>query len=113
LCRNRKRFKLRFITLKDYGTLSPYDAIIYDKRNYFTLLFDMLIKDHTLFNLFFSYSIMEPLGIRILKFYLEMIIIFALSAFFFSDEYIDMRAELPETDRVNIFNKIRILQYLL
>ena len=76
------------------------------------LLFDMLLKDHTLFSLIFSNSIIEPISIRILKFYLELIIVFALSAFFFSDDYIDKRAGLSAHERVNIYYKYRIHQFL-
>ncbi len=94
--------KLKFITSKDYDQLKPYDAIVYDKRSFFALFFNFLIKDNSLFNLFFSNSIINPLWHRLVKFYLDLIIVFSFSAFFFSDFYIDERAELPEKERVKI-----------
>jgi len=64
----------------------------------------MLVSDHPLFNIFFSVSIMEPLWLRVGKFYLDLMLIFALSAFFFSDDYIDARAGLSEEQRVSLFS---------
>lgn len=45
---------------------------------------------------------MDPLWLRAVKFYLDLILTFTLSAFFFSDEYIDARAALSEEERVII-----------
>jgi len=97
------KFHLRFITAKDYDVLNPYEAIELDKRDFFSLLFDMLKNDHPLFNIFFNVSVIQPLWLRVVKFYLDLILIFTLSAFFFSDDYIDSRASLSEEDRVNSF----------
>ncbi len=86
--------------MKDYEHLNPYDAIEYDKRTFLELLFDYLKKDNVLINLFFYTSLMEPLWIRILLFYFNLNLTFASSAFFFSDDFIDLRASLPEKERV-------------
>ncbi len=96
-------FKIKFITIKDYDELNPYDAILYDKRSFFQLFYDRLKKDHVLFNLFFYDSIMDPLCIRIVMFYLSFSITFMLNAFFFSDDYIDARSQVPLKESVNTF----------
>jgi len=96
---------MKIIALKDYAELNPYEAMIYDKRGFFTLLFDILKEENVIFNLLYHYSIMEPLSIRLVLFYLSMILNFFLNAFFFSDDYIDARAEMPPTESViHIYN---------
>jgi len=77
--------------------------MIYDKRSFFTLFFDKLKEENILFNLFFYNSILEPLWIRLLLFYFNLNLMFASSAFFFSDDYIDARASLTEEERVFLF----------
>ena len=93
-------FRLKFITLRDYDELNPYEAIKYDKRSFSVLLFDHLLNDNVLFNLLFYNSVLEPLWIRIIMFYFNLSLMFAASAFFFSDNFIDARASLSEQQRV-------------
>jgi len=93
-------FKMKFITLKDYDKLNPYDAIKYDKRSFLTLFWDHLRNDNVLFNLFFYRSVVDPLWIRMILFYFNLCLMYAASAFFFSDDYIDARSSLSEEERV-------------
>ena len=102
-------FKLKFITNKDYESLDPYDCIKYDKRGFFAIFWVYLKSDNALINLFFHYSILEPFWIKVIMFYFNLSLLYTTSAFFFSDDYIDARAELPEEDRVIII----ILKYNL
>ena len=99
-------FKLKFITNKDYEELTPIEAIKYDKRGFWKLLFYFLKTNHALFYLFFHHSLMEPLWIKSVMFFFQITLMLSTSAFFFSDDYIDARAELPEEDRVKsiLFN---------
>jgi len=92
--------KIKFFTNKDYEILNPYDAIIYDKRNFFELLFTFLIEENVLINLLFCESILEPLWLRLVFFYFDLSINFAMSALFFSDDYIDERSTVPADLRV-------------
>jgi len=101
--------KVKFFTRKDYDELNPYEAIKYDKRNFFILLHDKMIDDHPLYNLIFCDSIIEPLWFRMLCFFNELNINFFMSALFYSDDEIDKRAEIPAEIRVRFFYyKIRI-----
>lgn len=102
-------FKLKFITLKDYDELNPYEAIKYDKRSFLTLFWDHLKNENALFNLLFYNSVVDPLWIRIIFFYFSLSLLFASSAFFFSDDYIDARASLPEEQRVTLFSLLKNL----
>ena len=97
--------KIKFYSRKDYDILSPYEAIKYDKRPFFILLHDKLIDDHPIYNLFFYQSVMEPLWFRMLCFFTDININFLMSALFFSDDYIDARAELPKELRVILYLK--------
>lgn len=60
-------------------------------------------ENHTLYNLFFVQSVIEPLSKRFLQFLIEVNINFLMSALFFSDDYIDQRATQPAHIRVKIF----------
>jgi hypothetical protein len=93
-------FRLKFITLKDYDELNPYEAIKYDKRSFLILFFNNLTNENVMFNLLFYNSVLEPLWIRIIMFYFNLSLMFAASAFFFSDDFIDARASLSEEERV-------------
>ena len=75
---NKLVFKLKFITLKDYDELNPYDAIIYDKRSFLTLFWDKLKEENILINLMFHSSILEPLWIRWVLFYFNLSLIFLI-----------------------------------
>lgn len=96
-------FKIKFITIKDYDQLNPYEAVLYDKRGFFEMFYHKLKQEHAIFNLLFYESVMEPLWLRLTYFYFYLSLIFCLNAFFFNDEYIDARAELPKSVRVSIF----------
>jgi len=91
---------LKFITLKDYNELNPYEAIKYDKRSFLILFFNNLTNENVMFNLLFYNSLLEPLWIRIIMFYFNLSLMFAASAFFFSDDFIDARSSLSEKERV-------------
>jgi len=101
-------FNLRFITNRDYDELNPIEAIKYDRRGFFKILWAFLKRDNILFNLFFNYSLMEPMWKKMVVFYLDLSLMLSTSAFFFSDDYIDARAGYPEEERVfkNIINLI-------
>lgn len=83
--------------------MNPYEAMEYDKRTFLQLLFDMLRQEHIIFNMFFYKSIIDPLWVRLISFYFELSLMFALNALFFSDDYIDARADLPKDVRVKYF----------
>ena len=94
-------FKMKFISNKDYNALSPIDAITYDKRGFLQLFWMFLKSDNALLNLFFHHSIMEPLWIKLILFFFNLTLTFFASALFYSDDYIDQKAELSEGERVS------------
>lgn len=59
-----------------------------------------MIEDHWVYNLLFVDSLMQPLWFRMLISFLFLNINFFLSAIFFTDDYIDQRAEFPANERV-------------
>jgi hypothetical protein len=82
-------------TLRDYECLSPYDAVLCDRRTFKQLFWSILIEEHVVLSLF-QKTIMEPLWIRIVYFFFNLTLIFAINALFFTDDYIDKRANNPE-----------------
>lgn len=100
---NKQIRKIKFVTLKDYDALNPYELLKYDKRSIFRLFWDIAITEHPLLNLIFFKSLMEPLWIRFILFIFEFKVGLALSALFFSDDYIDTRSEVPKEMRVKLF----------
>jgi hypothetical protein len=92
--------KIKFVTLKDYDILNPCELLSYDKRSFFRLLWDIAITEHPLLNLIFFKSLLDPLWVRFIVFIFELKVSLAMSALFFSDDYIDARSEVPEEMRV-------------
>lgn len=50
---------------------------------------DLLKQKHPFLNSYWKVSLIEPQFIRLVEFYLRLTFIFALSALFFSDEYVE------------------------
>jgi len=100
---NNQLRKIKLITLKDYDALSPYELMDFDRRGFFRLFWDIAIIDHPILNLLFFNSLMEPLWVRFIVFLFEFKVGLAMSALFFSDDYIDARSEVPAELRVNMF----------
>jgi hypothetical protein len=88
------------ITIKDYKQLTIYELALYDRRKFWILYWDLLIEDHILLNVIFKRSIMDPLWIRLIYLVFNLSIMFALNALFFSDDLIDIRATIDESQRV-------------
>lgn len=96
--------KQKFFTRKDYEHLNPYDSLKYDKRSFMELYTDFLLEDHSIYNLLYNDSIIEPLWLRVMNFITELNINFTMSALFFSDDYIESRISLPKNVRVIFFD---------
>ncbi len=101
---NNNNNKVPFKTLKDYEELTPKNARLYDKRRFFKLLWDNLKEDHSLVNLIFKISIVEPLWKRIIGFWFELSLMICLNSIFFTDDLIDKRLYVEKEERVGIFN---------
>jgi len=89
-------------TLKDYEELSPFNAVLCDKRPFKQMFLDNLTDEHVVFELIWRVSILNPLWIRILFFFFNLSINFAMNALFFSDDLIDERTESPESVSISI-----------
>jgi hypothetical protein len=84
-------------TLRDYEELSPFDAVLCDKRPFKQMFLDNLTDEHVVVELIWRVSILNPLWIRILYFFFNLSINFAMNALFFSDALIDKRTESSES----------------
>lgn len=95
--------KLKFFTKKDYENLNPYQLMKLDNRSFLELYKNFLLDDHLIYNLFYFDSVLEPIWFRIMIFITEINVNFAMSALFFSDDYIDSRLNIPKRVRVNLY----------
>jgi len=50
---------------------------------------DLLKNNHTILTLFYQKSILKPLFIRLIRFFFEFFTIFALNAYFYTDDFIE------------------------
>jgi hypothetical protein len=98
----------RVIPINDYEVLKTDEMIKYDKRSYFRYIFDFLMTYHILFSLF-RRSLLYPYHVRAMLLVLAISAEFAFNAFFYSDTYINFKAQQTQQVRVRIINNIRII----
>jgi hypothetical protein len=80
----------KIFTFKDYEELEP-DQLYYDERTFFQTFKDSIVREHSLLNLLFMKSLLEPAFLRIIKFIYTLSLQFAFSAVLFTDSYIEKR----------------------
>ena len=107
LYKNEKIFPHEFC-FNDYVQLSPFEAIIYDKRNFLQIFIDELKEKHSILSIFLKKSLLNPLWLRIVWLYYSINLTLCLSALLFTDDNIGNLTEVKEKTRVNIL-LIRIL----
>jgi hypothetical protein len=96
-------------TIDDLKQLTPYDALTLDKTPFFQMVSDALIDEHALICLLFKKSLLDSAWQRVMNFFLNMHLIFAINALLFSDDYIDSRSDVDASVTVNqYFLLIRI-----
>lgn len=88
------------ITLRDYMELSAKESSIYDKRGFCRLLTDSFLLKNKLLNLFFKFSLIDPLWKRIIVFFSFVNFVFTFNALFFTDNLIEYRANYTQSIRV-------------
>lgn len=71
---------------------SKIDKFLQDDRKIFQYIWSEIKEKHSLLNLFFFFSIIYPFHIRLLTFFYETSLSFALNAIFYSDSMIEARA---------------------
>jgi hypothetical protein len=80
------------ITLADYDSLSFSEIIRYDRRTFSRYILDEIIRRHSLISFVAKYSIIDSIAIRTIRFVFMLNMIICLNAFFYTDDYIEMRA---------------------
>jgi hypothetical protein len=95
----KKINKSYIVSFGDYQQLA-YDELFYDKRDFMSLLKDILINSHSVMSLLFKRSLFEPMFIRLTKFVFEINMQFTSCALLFTDSYIEAR--LKKLDIVKI-----------
>ena len=100
---NTTAFKHKF-SLKDYYELTPFEAFVFDKRTFPTIIWDELRENHIVFTLFLKFSLIYPLWTRLLWIIYSLSVIFFLNALFFTDDYMDKRINKIKENRVKFTN---------
>ena len=100
LYKNNKIFTHEFC-YNDYNQLSPFDAVMYDKRSFFKLYIDDLRENHIILTIFLKNSLLYPKWIRIIWLLYNISLTFFLNGLLFTDGYIDNRIMIPKNSRVN------------
>ncbi len=88
------------ITLRDYKELSAKESSLYDKRGFCRLIVDSFLLKHKLLNLFFKFSLLDPLWKRIIVLFSFINFVLTFNAVFFTDDLIDYRANYIQSIRV-------------
>jgi len=76
-------------TNRDMNSLDINDEFEIDKRSFNEYFVDLLKNNHTILTLFYQKSILKPLFIRLIRFFFEFFTIFALNAYFYTDDFIE------------------------
>jgi hypothetical protein len=89
------------ITMKDYDKLRPEELIKYDRRSLCKYIYDELRRYHIIASIFLKYSIIDPIYIRLFKFFIICHMLYGFNAIMYTDDYID---SLARNNTVNFFN---------
>jgi hypothetical protein len=100
--KKKKKFSNNIVP-KDYEKLESWDIIRYDRRGFFRFLWDSLLQEHPAINLAFRKSLLEPIFLRIVSIVTLINLTFAFNAIFFTDDYIEKRADSSEEERKSFF----------
>ena len=108
---NRKQLS-NVITLKDYDRMKVEDLLIFDKRNFLKFYFDSILTKHSFLKAFIFKTALIPFYIRIILFFLEISVSFALNAIFYSDSFISEKNKVVlTTNMVNLYLLLFFYKY--
>jgi len=101
LIKNRKQISNSF-TLKDYDYMTIDDLLVFDKRGFFKFYWDSILTRHDFLRAFIYKTALIPFSIRIILFFLQISVAFALNAIFYSDSYISEKNKVVLTTKMVI-----------
>ena len=78
---------------KQLNELDYEEAIIYDKRNFFQMLWFTLKEKQTLINTFFSPNNLKPFSLKLLVFIFSLSCYFVINGFLYNEEYVSTKLE--------------------
>jgi hypothetical protein len=84
--------KNSLISVHDYDKLKAEEALKHDKRSFGRFFSDMISQHHTLLSIFMKLSIIDPVYIRIFKFFAICHMIYGFNAIMYTDDYIELLA---------------------
>lgn len=90
-------------TLKDLKLLSIKKQIALDKRSSCVFIQEDIKINHTLVNLIYKNSILEPFFVRFISVMFKISVVFAMNAIFYTDGYLDALAKAKQEGEVIAF----------
>jgi hypothetical protein len=96
------------ITIKDYESFDLRELILHDSRSFITYFWNTLVRRNLILSVFCKHSILDPVYLRIAKLTFWINLSVGLSAYIFSDKYIERRLTSPKKV-TSIFNNSIIL----
>lgn len=88
------------ITLKDYYNMSVDELLVFDKRGFLKFYWDSILTRHDFLRAFIYKTVLKPFYIRIILFFLEISVAFALNAIFYSDSYVSEKNKVVLTTKM-------------
>ena len=82
---------------KQLNELDYEEAVIYDKRNFFQMLWFSLKEKNTLINTFFSSSSLKPFPMKLLVLIFSFSCYFVINGFLYNEEYVSTKLESKES----------------
>lgn len=88
------------ITLKDFDIMDVNDLLLFDKRSFLKFYWDSILTRHDFLRAFIYKTALKPFYIRIILFFLQISVAFALNAIFYSDSYISEKNKVVLTTKM-------------
>ena len=88
------------ITLKDYDNMTVDELLVFDKRGILKFYWDSILIRHDFLRAFIYKTVLKPFYIRIILFFLQISVSFALNAIFYSDSYVSEKNKVVLTTRM-------------
>ena len=82
---------------KQLNELDYEEAVIYDKRNFFQMLWFSLKEKNTLINTFFSSSSLKPFPMKLLVLIFSFSCYFVINGFLYNEEYVSTKLESKDS----------------
>ncbi len=100
------------LTLKDYNNIPVEELPLLDKRGFFKFYWDTILTRHDFLRAFIHKTVLKAFYIRIILFFLEISVAFALNAIFYSDSYISEKNKVVLSTKMVSYTQCLFIKFL-